>query len=62
MRGYTAPVMDKTLLRITEERGNANTKAPLFHISFFFMLNQDKRRNKEEIICTYEREGMVNLI
>ncbi|MGB7532362.1 MAG: hypothetical protein WA977_05205 [Halobacteriota archaeon] len=54
--------MDKCLLRITEERGNAKTKAPLFHSSFFFMLNQDKRRNKEEIICAYERECMVNLI
>ncbi|MEA2032016.1 MAG: hypothetical protein U9N41_00320 [Euryarchaeota archaeon] len=40
--------MDKSLLRTTEERGNAKTKAPLFHISFFFMLNQDKRRNKED--------------
>ena len=38
--------MDKSLLRITEERGNAKTKAPLFYISFFFMLNQDKRRNR----------------
>ncbi len=50
--------LDKGLLRITEERGNASTKAPLFHISFFFMLNQDKRR----IIYTYERECMVDLI
>jgi len=43
--------MDKSLLRITEERGNAKTKAPLFHSSFFFMLNQDKSFTKE--ICFF---------